>query len=149
MILKLENSNAYNKLSICKAIKTACGIGLREAQNLTDLLYTNGSIDLKVCVTELRAGIPLDNDIVTQTFKNIENVVLVNDIEERNIKLIELLTILKLIPTNEKSLLTYYFSEIKFKDISLETGFCYISGKNTEGNDLDVYFSLNNYTIIC
>ncbi len=143
--------DAGNKLEICKAIKDACEIGLREAKDLTDILYQRGSVDLNSCVSELRAGIPLNREHITYIFSDIglSNVTLVNDIEERNIKLRELITILTLLPLKNSELPAHYFSEIKHKDISIESGFCHISGKTTEDVDLDIYFSLNNYTIIC
>lgn len=150
MILKLRDiSNVGDKLTICKTIKNACEIGLKEAKDLTDILFLKGLVDLNSCVSELRAGIPLDRNRVEHFLSGISNVMLVTDIEERNIKLRELITILKLLPLKNSELPAHYFSEIKHKDISIESGFCHISGKTTEDVDLDIYFSLNNYTIIC
>lgn len=144
MILKLVKMNAGNKLEICKAIKDACEIGLRDAKELTDILYLWGSVDLNKC-----GDTTLDRNRVEHFLSDISNVMLVTDIEERNIKLRELITILKLLPIKNSELPVHYFSEIKHKDISIESGFCHISGKTTEDVDLDIYFSLNNYTIIC
>ena len=159
MKLRLNSDDATrNKLLYVKCIKSTFNIGLKEGKELIDelcdiyrLTGRSGTLDVVEFFHRNGLCLNINGDDCRKIFiaqgLDIE-VISEYSHQDRQEKIEDILTVLTIKSIKDKSediKLTY----ISLKNIDLTSGSAHIVGLDIWNNSIEIYFSLNNYTIIC